>query len=123
MNCIVRWSRPEKYTTIEHFKSLGFDVVTCPWDDLAAIPAQGEYAQKDRLFGLLETVWHHFQGNRFGKMMAESACAAWGAEWRDRDVWNLPAAHWRQMGWDMGVDSRDETGFVHKQVTHDIGNY
>lgn len=112
-----RISAPETYTTLEHFTRLGFDTVTCPWDDLAAIEAQGRYARKASLFGLLETVWHHFQGRDFARMMATASCAAWSTESQDGAPWTLPAEHWRQMGHDMGPLPYGETGFADRQVT------
>ncbi len=126
-----RVSEPESYTTLEHFTQLGYDTVTCPWDDLVAIEAQGRYARKAHLFGLLETVWNHFQGRDFARMMATASCAAWGtaapssawcAESYDGDPWTLPAEHWRQMGRDMGPLPYAETGFADQQVTLGLRN-
>ena len=111
-----------EYPTLEHFKSKGFDVVTCQFDKAAGIVAQGEYARDRGLFGFMETVWHHLRGREFGMMMQTSACAAWGHGQtnkgegvRDRPV----MTHWRQLGWDMGVTDYLETGLLRETITRD----
>lgn len=111
----------DRFPTLEHFKTSGFDTVTCPWRAIEGIRAQGRYARSNGLFGILETVWHHFRGSEFADMMKESAEAAWGDGNRRGTVWVSPfAVHWRQVGWDMGIADPREHGYYDTQVTREI---
>lgn len=118
-------SRPGSYPTLDHFKSLGYSTLTCPWDDPKGILAQGRAAREKGLFGIMETVWHHFRGAQFATMMETAADAAWGASdggvRRDNpSVGSRPfSVHWRQVGWDAGVAAYSETGFYSTTVTRD----
>ena len=110
----------DKFPTLDHFSSKGFDTLTCPWRVTAGILAQARYAREHRLFGVLETVWHHYRGIEFANMMEASACGAWGTEWRKSGRRGKPfATHWRQCGWDMGLTDYAETGFFGRQVSRD----
>ena len=119
-------SEPKSYSTLDYFKGLGYSTLTCPWDDPKGIVAQGRYAREAGLFGLLETVWHHFRGNQFATMMETAADAAWGgapdgARRTNPSVGSRPfAVHWRQIGWDMGISDYAETGFYDTTVTRDV---
>ena len=109
-------SSPNAYPTIRYFREKGFDVVTCPWDKVKGIRSQGRYACATKMFGFLGTVWHHFSGRRFEYMMRNSSDAAWGGESQGGQAVSF---HWRQMGWDMGIDSYKETGFYDVTVSRD----
>ena len=93
-----------------------FDVVTCPWNKVKGIKSQGRYACATKMFGFLETVWHHFSGKEFQDMMRSSADAAWGGVSQGGQAVKF---HWRQAGWDMGIDSYKETGFYDVTVSRD----
>ena len=109
------------FPTLEHFKAAGFDTVTCPWRVKDGIRAQGRYARENGLFGMLETVWHHFRGQEFANMMMWASGAAWGGGEPHGTVWTTPfAVHWRQVGWDMGITDPREHGYFDTQVTRDI---
>lgn len=115
-----RESKPSAYPTLDYFKAQGFSTLTCPWDDVLGVDAQGAYARKAGLFGMLETIWHHFRGSQFASMMMRSAYAAWGVSAKGGGEWTSPfAVHWRQTGWDMGISDYDETGFIRHTVTRD----
>ena len=108
------------YPTLDYFTSKGFDTLTCPWRVAKGIEAQARYAKEKHLFGVLETVWHHYRGTEFAMMMETSACGAWGKERIPRVRRGSPfATHWRQCGWDMGITEYSETGFYDRQVTRD----
>ena len=115
----------DAFPTLEHFKSRGFDVLTCPWRNEKGIAAQMKYAKDRGLFGVLETVWHHYRGREFAMMMEASACGAWGhgrttlGPGRGQGGPRF-ATHWRQCGWDMGIKDYAETGFYGRQVTRDV---
>ncbi len=109
------------YPTLEHFKSKGFDTLTCPWRERKGIVAQAKYAHEHGLFGMLETIWHHYRGMEFGRMVEIAACGAWGTERRDAGRRGSPfATNWRRCGWDAGITEFSETGFLDRQVTRDV---
>ena len=109
------------YPTLDYFSGKGFSTLTCPWRVPKGISAQAKYVQDKKLFGILETVWHHYRGGEFAQMMRVSACSAWGTECENVARRGGPTAtHWRQVGWDMGIKDYLETGFFDKQVTRDI---
>ena len=105
---------PDAYPTIRYFREKGFDVVTCPWENQAGIRSQGAFACATKMFGFLETVWHHYSGKGFQMMMRTSADAAWGGKSKGGQAVKF---HWRQAGWDMGIDSYKETGFYDATVS------
>ena len=108
------------YPTLDHFASKGFSVLTCPWRETKGIVAQAKYVREKGMFGMLETIWHHYRGMEFVNMVEVSACAAWGAERNDPKRRGRPfATNWRQCGWDMGIPAYEDTGFFDHQVTRD----
>ena len=114
-------SETAAFPTLDYFTGKGFSTLTCPWRERKGIEAQTRYAREHRLFGVLETVWHHYRGREFAGMMIASANGAWGAgrpagQQRKGEVF---ATHWRQCGWDMGISDYAETGFYDRQVTRD----
>ena len=112
----------DKFPTLDYFKAKGFDVLTCPWRNEKGIVAQSQYAKDRKLFGVLETVWHHYRGREFAMMMESSACGAWGhgrTQTGRHQGGPLFATHWRHCGWDMGVKDYSESGFYGSQVTRD----
>ncbi len=66
------------YPTLDHFTAQGFRVLTCPAGDPDGIAAQGAYAAKHGLFGLLETTWTGFNGRTIPAVAPAAANAAWG---------------------------------------------
>jgi len=114
-----RKSQIGTYPTLDYFsKTCGLDTLTCPWEEPDGIRAQTAYAREAGLFGVLETTWHHFGGERFPGMVQMSACGAWGRGER------LGGGHfatiWRQCGWDMGNPSYRDGGWYDTQVSRDI---
>ena len=114
-------SQMGKYPTLDHFAAKGFSTLTCPWREPKGIFAQMKYAREHGLFGVLETVWHHYRGREFALMMETAANGAWGEGRADgwRQGGRLFAMHWRQVGWDMGITDYADTGFYDRQVTRD----
>ena len=114
--------RPEAYTTMDHFRKLGFEVVTCPWYNRNAAAGQSAYACKQGIKGLLMTTWARNYGEKYSLNWSHGPSDAWGtAEGKaapapcDFDVFT----HWRQCGWDMGLKPADEEefGFVSSQFS------
>ena len=107
------------YPTLDYFsKDCGFDTLTCPWEEPTGTRAQIKYAREQGLFGVLETTWHHFGGERFPRMVQTSACGAWGHEERINN--GQFATVWRWCGWDMDAASYGDSGWYDTQVSRDI---
>jgi hypothetical protein len=114
-----RSSNTMTYPTLEYFsKECGFDTLTCPWEEPKGLRSQMKFARDTGLFGVLETTWHHFGGERFPRMFQMSACGAWG---RGEHLSNGHfATAWRQCGWDAGNQTYKDGGWYDTQVTRDI---
>ena len=85
------------------------------------IVAQGKFAREHKLFGFMETLWHHYRGQEFVEMMRLSAQAAWNGREPCGNIWCNPfATHWRQTGWDQGIRDWREHGYNDGQVTREI---
>ena len=109
------------YPSLDYFSGLGFDTVSCPWGNTDGIREQGKYVREHRLFGFLDTVWHHFRGQKFADLMTAASKAAWGEGGEAAKTWATPfAVHWRQIGWDMGIKDRREHGYYDEDVTRNI---
>ena len=109
------------YPSLDYFMTNGFRTVTCSWNNLEGIVAQGKFAREHKLFGFMETLWHHYRGQEFVEMMRLSAQAAWNGKEPYGSVWCNPfATHWRQTGWDQGIRDWREHGYNDGQVTRDI---
>ena len=106
------------YPTLESFRALGFDVVSCAWNDPAGLAAQARAARKRGLFGFLQATWHDVSGAEAFRRIELGARAAWGEDPPDRPT-GFPAAmaHWRQVGRDAGVSDYEETGFAPRQLS------
>ena len=112
------------YPTLRHFKSLGFDTLTCPFNNTSGIAAQASFARREGLLGMMQTVWNMIAGEKFGITMEAASAAAWGTPQPPPHVPNMGeapvprpfATHWRQCGWDMGTPEYSETGYLERQV-------
>ena len=115
-----------KYPTLEHFREKGFTTLTCPWDNVAGIRSQCDYARRNGL-GVIGTTWNHFTAYKIWEMYPYSAAGAW-SETAARDVDAAAArystflrdtfgTHWRQVGYDTpGVDRYSEFGYFTDQI-------
>ncbi len=101
--CDWQYSAPKKdeqWPTTRFFKSQGFDVIVCPWNVRTGIESLGKLAVDEKLFGLLETTWHHLDGPGMRTMFATGARATWGTAHSGYDATEVDC-HLRQVGWDM----------------------
>lgn len=109
------------YPTLDYFNGLGFDVLSCPWDDAKGIQAQGRYASATGLHGVLGTTWHHFYGTRLAETFSQLAESCWN---KDPQLWRahynsmllMVATHLRQIGWDMKQKEYRHAGWYDYQV-------
>jgi len=107
------------YPSYRHFKSQGFEVLSCPWFGAKSIPAMGVAARRAGLGGMLVTTWNYPYGMMLFNSYALGATAAWradGANGGDRDVF---FDHFRLTGQDMGWKDYAETGVWDEQVPRD----
>lgn len=107
----------EAYPTLDYFKELGFDVLTCPWLNWGGTVSQGRYACEKGLFGILGTLWHHYYGGDLVSAAFALANVAWNPEFTPPyglayHVYN----HLRQVGWDMGVADPRRTGIYYGEI-------
>ena len=102
----------EAYPTFAHFRKAGYDVLCSPWESVTGTAAQAKAAQAAGALGLLGTTWHHVYKRAIANQFVPTAAGAWGTE---ADSYGF-IDHWRQMGWDMGVDNYDDCGYVTEQV-------
>lgn len=90
----------EQWPTMRYLQEKGFDVIACPWQNRAGIESQGDLVRQRKMFGLLVTTWHHFDGGEMRTMLATGARTAWGTAHSGYDVIEVDT-HLRQVGWDM----------------------
>lgn len=117
--CDACYGEPrDSYPMLEHFLSRGYDVITCPWNNLEGIRRQSAYARQNRIFGLLQTTWHRFGGTEFADMMLEASFGAWSdrsALFRN-DARLEFATHWRECTHDAGIRDFAEAGYTDNQA-------
>ena len=65
------------FPTSIQFKEAGFDVIVCPWEVKTGIYALAKSAKDNKLFGYLETTWHHIYGINYDLMFFHGGNSAW----------------------------------------------
>lgn len=65
------------FPTSIHFKEAGFDVIVCPWEVKTGVYALAKSAKDNKLFGFLETTWHHVYSTKMDLMFYQAGNAAW----------------------------------------------
>lgn len=75
------------YPTLRHFKELGFTVLTCPWFNPGGSLAQGAFARRNGIDGILVTVWHYGFGAPMKQIFTEGSFAAWGTPFVKSPLW------------------------------------
>jgi len=103
---------PEGYPTFAHFRKAGYDVLCSPWESVPGTAAQAKAAHEAGALGLLGTTWHHVYKRTIANQFVPCAAGGWGTAADSHGF----VDHWRQMGWDMGIDGYDDCGFVTEQV-------
>ncbi|MBQ7180567.1 MAG: family 20 glycosylhydrolase [Bacteroidaceae bacterium] len=108
----------EAYPTLDYFQQQGFQVLSCPWHDSGGIMAQGKYASRAGLFGMLGTLWHHYFGGSMTTAYFYLSNMAWNADGfiqAGKDLSSI-ATHLRQVGWDMGTKNPRHTGIYYDEI-------
>lgn len=96
------------YPTLDYFKGLGFQTLTCPLIKTSGIKSLAMYARNGHADGILGTIWHHDFGTDFTTVYLHLSNAAWnaGARWKRNQV----QTHLRHVMWDMGNKDSKRTG-------------
>lgn len=108
------------YPTMDYFRTCGFEFLTCPFDNYNWIDQQVGYARTAKALGMLYTTWHRACGKGFAYSTFVAANAGWGVQrtgWTGAFARLVVATHLRQVGWDMGSPTYEETGFVSEDVS------
>ena len=72
----------ELWPTADHFSSLGFSVLLCPWRDGRGILTMAEKASVCRLDGILQTTWNAVSGSSlFRKYFFCTPNKMWNCDW------------------------------------------
>ncbi len=111
------------WPTVKFFRKEGFDTLVCPWINVEGTRSLGKLAEKEKLFGMLETTWHLNHHRQFVFIYGHAAEAAWnpGMEIPGDAVGFLTVAHHlRQILQDMGISRYERTGFNQLQLNEGI---
>ena len=118
--CDWYYGRPPKenpgYPSLRHFKSQGFDVLTCPWFTETGLAAQGLAAKEYGLKGLLVTTWNRASGGPLENEFVLGAAASWRADGTKGVDRNVFFDHVRLVGEDMHLADPRDTGIYDYQV-------
>ena len=104
------------YPTWAYFKSFGFDVVPCSWQNMSGTKSMGIAALAKGTFGFMGTTWHHAYNEDLYCCYLGAAEAAWGSSGRVRmDACDF-ATRWRQVGWDMKIRDKADCGYAEDEI-------
>ena len=104
---------PGGYPTMDHFRKLGFDVVTCTFQDAASFMLQANYVRKAGLMGYMESTWYS-RGRKLQEDLIAAANAAWGEKPLSANYHDA-TYYWRQVGWDSGMKDPKDVGFTREK--------
>ncbi len=117
--CDWYYGAPNKesaWPTLKYFKSKGFPVLACPWENLEGYRGLSKAVQSEALDGMLCTAWHHLYGKSMMQIFFRAAHATWGAPPTGGYEDLAFAQHVRQVGWDVPVKAYEDTGTVDNQL-------
>lgn len=112
----------ESYPSLDHFKALGFEVLTCPWDNNKGTLSLLSYAHKLGLKGVLGTLWHHNHGRWLLDIYFLVANRAWNSDSSLAvygSIYNNHYAihtHLRHIGWDMKNKNPRHAGVFYDEL-------
>ena len=92
-----------------------FDVLVCPWLNVAGTKSLGKLAAGEKLFGMLATTWHISHNRHLSATVAVPAATAWNPDAGTSFLAPL-ARQMRLIARDMGTTSYDRSGFCTRQV-------
>lgn len=104
-----------EFPTMAHFRSKGFDVCGCPYNNYASFKPMADYLAKIGGMGFVETTWHTMYGKGgWEKMYALGSAAAWGTEAKAMGTFRDAL---RTVDNDMKVKDYRDTGVLNWQVS------
>ncbi len=107
----------ETYPTMDYFKKCGFDVLASPWDNKYGMHNQIRYAQKQNMYGVLGTLWHHFYGFRLHDVYCHLSSLMWyGDDPDSKLVMDYFGTHLRNVCWDMNITDPEKFGYFHNDI-------
>ncbi len=117
--CDWQYDAPKKnetWPTLRYFKSKGFPVMACPWENAAGYRSLGALVRQEGLAGMLCTTWHHLYGSGMQQIYFRAAHATWGTEPAGGHENLVFTQHLRQVGWDIPVKVYEDTGTYNTQL-------
>ena len=108
----------ENYPSYSYFKSLGYDVLACPWKEVSGIRAEAKAIKKINALGMLGTVWHHYYGYDLATIYTNTSHSTWNP---DSNVYqtggfNAFKTHIRHVSWDMKLKEYEHFGINLYQI-------
>ncbi|MBR5759843.1 MAG: family 20 glycosylhydrolase [Thermoguttaceae bacterium] len=97
--CDWQYGKPkenETWPTTTYFMDRGFDVVSCPWNELNGIRSLGANVVEKNSFGMLCTTWHVFYGDTMRNILVVGANWVWGTRYRGSSYGDAFNTHLRQ---------------------------
>ena len=70
----------EDYPSYSYFKSLGYDVLVCPWKDVSGIREEAKAIKKIDALGMLGTIWHHYYGADLATIYTNTSNSTWNPD-------------------------------------------
>ena len=110
-----------EYKSYSYFKSLGYDLLVCPWDNSKGIVAQSKAAYEAKAWGVLGTLWNHYDAYNLAKVYCGVAGMTWNPS-KDPERYASHSAfktHLRHVVWDMKLKEYRNFGLNHFQVPYD----
>lgn len=106
----------DAWPTLHYFKSKGFDVLACPWENRDGYHSVSKAVREGEMYGMLSTTWHHLYGESMMYIYLRAAQCMWGTTVAGGYERLVFAHHLRQIGWDVPVRDYEDTGVFHLQL-------
>ena len=106
----------EDYPSYSYFKSLGYDILACPWEDVSGIRAEAKAIKKIDALGMLGTIWHHYYGADLATIYTNTSNSTWNPDVYKKTGNNAFKTHLRQVSWDMKLKKYEQFGINLYQI-------
>ena len=109
-----------EFKSYSYFNSLGYDHLACPWDKEATIVSEAKAAKKAGSWGVLGTLWNHFNGYNMSIAYCNVASMSWNPDAKPSKYGHYSAfkTHTREVNWDMKLKKYRQSGLNHFQVPY-----
>ncbi len=105
----------DDYPTLRYFKNLGYEVLSCPWENTSGIKAQSDFVQKNDIDGVLGTTWHHNYGRGLQTIFVNLSTSVWNSDPMRKPNTDF-YTHLRQICWDMKIKKQENFGLFNNEV-------